>query len=136
MPLTVPEAGAAAGASTPEGVAVEALSAGATVMQQRATLQGSFMQSAMASACSVFVEDVSHHLVDSPDVNSELLLLFQGKPPRRLALFPIHTSDGTLFGGLYLVSAMPVPFAAAQPDIETFLAVCSSAIVAAMQGVS
>lgn len=117
-----------------EQAAHAALSAGATVMQQQVRLAGTFMHSAVTTACSVFVDDISHHLVDTPDVHSELLLMLNGVPPRRLALFPMHAPDGSIVGGLYLVSSMPVHFSTAQADVETLLAICSQAIVSTMQG--
>lgn len=134
MPLASTPEGKLLQTSNSEADAVAALSAGATVMRQQVCLKGTFMQSALTSACSVFVEDIAHHLVSSPDVNSELLLMLNDAPPRRLALFPIHAPDGTIFGGLYLMSSMQVPFASAQPDIDTFLAVCSTTIIAILQG--
>eukprot|EP00892_Ulva_mutabilis_P001046 jgi/Ulvmu1/10942/UM007_0121.1 len=137
MSATMPlgeDAGPSRPEMTPAEIAAHAsLSAGATVMQQHVRLANTFMHSALTSACSVFVDDISHHLVDTPDVHSELLLMLNGVPPRRLALFPIYGRDGAIVGGLYLVSAMPVRFSSMQGDVETLLAICSQTLVSIMQ---
>lgn len=90
------------------------------------------MQSAVASSSSVFVDDISHHVVHAPDVNGELLLMVSGAPLQRLALFPLHSSRG-IVGGLYITSSADVSLSTAQPCIETFLAVVAPTIIAVME---